>query len=318
MATPVTSRIQKGARTPRARPGLLRRGGLDRRRLLFALPALAFLIAFFVYPLYLMVDLSLHEVSLGSVRRPDNPGVGLDNYRSVLEDEDFRAAIPRTLLFVGSTVVAQLLLGLAVAALLVERFPGLRIARSLIFFVWLLPPVVSGSIWRFMFNGTENGVFNGLLNIAGRSGDPVAFLTENPLAMGAITVVNTWAGVPFVAIVLVAALQGVPVDLYEAARVDGANATQRFRDITLPSIAPTLATLGVLLVIYSLKTFDYILVLTRGGPGTDTSTVPYLAYLTSFGEFDFGVGATIGVLSVIGSLLLAWPYLWQLRRERQP
>lgn len=302
----------------RRRPSLLRGSTLQRKRLLYALPAMVFLVAFFVYPLYLMVDLSLHQVSLGSVRRPGNPSVGLDNYRAVLKDPNFRSAVPRTLVFVVTTVVAQLAIGLAVAALLVERFPGLRIARSLIFFVWLLPPVVSGSIWRFLLNGTEDGVINRVLQWLGHSGEPVGFLTDGTLGMAAITVVNTWAGVPFVAIVLVAALQGVPATLYEAARVDGAGATQRFRDITLPSIAPTLATLAVLLTIYAFKTFDYILVLTRGGPGKDTSTVPFLAYITSFSEYDFGVGAAIGVLSVLGSLLLASPYLLQIRKERRP
>jgi len=290
-------------------------GRRDLRRLAYAAPAFAFLLLFFVYPLYLMVDLSLHEVSIGTVARDDNPAVGLENYRTVLQDEAFQAAVPRTLLFLLATVTGQLVLGLAVAMLLNERLPGLRIARSLVFFVWLLPPVVNGAIWRFMFNGTDNGVFNWVLDRLGREGEPVSFLTEDPLAMGVVTLVNTWAGVPFVAIVMLAALQSVPTELYEAARVDGATAARRFTSVTLPTIAPMLAILGVLITIYAFKTFDYILVLTRGGPGTDTSTVPFLAYLTSFSEFDFGLGAAIGVLAVLASLVLAAPYLLQVRRE---
>jgi len=302
-----------------ARPAGLRRrrGGVELRRLAYAAPAFAFLLVFFVYPLYLMVDLSLHDVSIGTVARSDNPSVGLDNYRAVLDEPDLGQAVPRTVVFLVVTVVGQLVCGLAVALLLTERLPGIRVARSLVFFVWLLPPVVSGAIWRFMFNGTDNGIVNWLLARLGREGDPVSFLTENPLAMGVVTLVNTWAGVPFVAIVLLAALQSVPTELYEAARVDGASPRRRFTSVTLPGIAPTLAILGVLLTIYAFKTFDYILVLTRGGPGTDTSTVPFLAYLKSYTEYDFGQGAAIGVLAVAASLVLAAPYLVQVRRERR-
>jgi len=290
---------------------------VELRRLAYAAPAFAFLLVFFVYPLYLMVDLSLHDVSIGTVARSDNPSVGLDNYRAVLDEPDLGQAVPRTVVFLVVTVVGQLVCGLAVALLLTERLPGIRVARSLVFFVWLLPPVVSGAIWRFMFNGTDNGIVNWLLARLGREGDPVSFLTENPLAMGVVTLVNTWAGVPFVAIVLLAALQSVPTELYEAARVDGASPRRRFTSVTLPGIAPTLAILGVLLTIYAFKTFDYILVLTRGGPGTDTSTVPFLAYLKSYTEYDFGQGAAIGVLAVAASLVLAAPYLVQVRRERR-
>lgn len=314
-AGPASARSQPTGRAAQARPGRPQTGRRELRRLLYALPAFAFLLLFFVYPLYLMVDLSLHEVSIGTVAVGDNPGVGLDNYRTVLDDDAFRAAVPRTLLFLVATVVGQLVLGLGVALLLLERFPGLRIARSLVFFVWLLPPVVSGAIWRFMLNGTDNGVFNWVLDALGRTGEPVSFLTDNPLAMGAVTLVNTWAGIPFVSIVMLAALQGVPTELYEAARVDGATPLKRFTSVTLPTIAPMLAILTVLLTIYAFKTFDYILVLTRGGPGTDTSTVPFLAYLTSFSEYDFGVGAAIGVLAVLASLVLSVPYLLQVRRE---
>jgi len=294
-----------------------RGGGVELRRLAYAAPAFAFLLLFFVYPLYLMVDLSLHDVSIGTVARDDNEGVGLENYRTVLAEPDLHAAIPRTAIFLVATVLGQLALGLGVAVLLNERLPGLRLARSLVFFVWLLPPVVSGAIWRFMFSGTENGIFNWLAARLGRDGEPTSFLTENPLAMGVVTLVNTWAGVPFVAIVLLAALQSVPGELYEAARMDGASAFRRFVDVTLPTVAPTLAILAVLLTIYAFKTFDYIVVLTRGGPGTDTSTVPFLAYLRSFTQYDFGEGAAIGVLAVLASLVLAAPYLLQVRRERQ-
>jgi multiple sugar transport system permease protein len=295
-----------------------RRRATSSRRLLFALPALVFLAVFFVYPLALLVDTSVRQVSLGTAAGGDNPSVGLDNFRTVLADEGFRAAVPRTVVFLIGSVLLQLLVGLAVGLVLNERFRGAALPRLLVFFVWLLPPVVSGAIWKFALDGTQQGAVNDALLGLGLIDSPILFLTDPTVAMAAITFVTAWAGVPFVAIVLMAALKDVSQELYEAARVDGAGAWQRFRSVTLPAIAPSLGILATLLLIYSFKAFDYIFVLTLGGPGTSTATVPFLAYLFSFAQFDFGLGSAVGVVSVVAALFFAIPYLLQARREQRP
>jgi multiple sugar transport system permease protein len=290
----------------------------DLGRLVWAAPALAFLAVFFVYPLWLLVDTSLREVSLGTVALPDNPFVGTENYRALGEDPDFRAAVPRTVLFLIGTVSVQLVVGVMLAQVLTQRMRGLSVPRFIVYFVWLLPPVVSGAIWKFALDGTEQGAVNAALLALGVIDDPILFLTTPTLTMGVIAMVNAWAGIPFVAIVMTAALKDVPEELYEAARVDGASPLRRFWHVTLPQVAPTLGILSALLIIYSFKAFDFIFVLSQGGPGTATATVPFLAYLVAFVQFDFGTGSAIGTLSVLFALLCATPYIVSTWRERRP
>lgn len=303
--------------TPEARdrPAARRALRRDLGKLAFAMPAVAFLVAFFLYPLYLMADLSLHEVSIGTVARSDNDFVGLENFSTVIADPAFAPAVVRTVGFVVGTVLLQLMVGLGLAVVLNARMRGVPIARTLIFFIWLLPPTVSGVVWRLLLDGTGRGVANHLLMRFGILDAPFSFLTAGTATMVAITLINTWAFAPFATIVFMSALQNVPEDVYEAAKVDGASPGRRFRSITLPFIAPTLAIVTVLLTIYSFKTFDFIYVLTVGGPGTSTSTVPFLAYLVSFVSFDFGQGSALAVLAVVAALLLSIPYLVRTRRE---
>jgi multiple sugar transport system permease protein len=289
--------------------------GPDAARFIWAAPAMIFLLIFFLYPMWLLVDTSLREVSLGTAARPDNPFVGLENYRTLAADPDFRGAVPRTIAFLVSTVAVQLVVGIALAQVLAQKMRGLAFPRFVVYFVWLLPPVVSGAVWKFALDGSEQGAVNTALIALGVIDDPILFLTEPLVAMTVIAFVNAWAGIPFVAIVMTAALKDVPEDLYEAARMDGASASRRFGHITLPSVAPTIGILSALLIIYSFKAFDYIFVLTQGGPGTSTATVPFLAYLVSFVQFDFGVGSAIGLLSVLFALLCASPYIVNTWKE---
>jgi multiple sugar transport system permease protein len=286
--------------------------------LIWAVPALVFLGVFFLYPLWLLIDTSLREVSLGTAASPDNEFVGLENYRTIAEDPDFRGAVPRTLVFLAGTVAVQLVIGIALAVALLQRFPWLSVPRFIVYFVWLLPPVVSGAIWKFALDGTEQGAINGALVRLGLVDDPILFLTTPWLAMTVIGFVNAWAGIPFVAIIMTAALKDVSEELYEAGKVDGASPSQRFRHITLPSVGPTIAILSALLIIYSFKAFDYIFVLTQGGPGTSTATVPFLAYLVSFTQFDFGVGSAIGTIAMLFAIACASPYIVSTWKERRP
>ena len=310
-----------GATSRRGRMGRLSGQGRQPRlggqggRLVWAAPAILFLLMFFVYPLWLLVDTSLREVSLGTVARPDNPFVGLANYRTLVADKEFQAAVPRTIVFLVVTVAIQLVVGIALAQVLVQKMRGLAIPRFVVYFVWLLPPVVSGAVWKFALDGSEQGAVNTALLALGIIDQPVLFLTSPTLSMAVIAFVTAWAGIPFVAIVMTAALKDVPEELYEAARMDGASPTERFRHITLPSVGPTVGILSALLIIYSFKAFDYIFVLTQGGPGTATSTVPFLAYLISFTQFDFGVGSATGMLAVLFALVCATPYIVSTWRE---
>lgn len=323
MASPVTSppgAVPEAGATVDRGVQKRRRSAVARAsssRVLWAVPALVFLVVFFVYPLWLLVDTSLREVSLGTAASPGNPFVGLDNYAELGTDRDFLASVPRTVAFLIGTVAMQLVVGVLLALALTSRLRWLSVPRFVVYFVWLLPPVVSGAIWKFALDGSEQGAVNAALLALGLVDQPILFLTTPWLAMVLIALVNAWAGVPFVAIIMTAALKDVPEEHYEAARVDGASPLQRFRHITLPTVMPTIGILSALLVIYSFKAFDFIFVLTQGGPGTSTATVPFLAYLVSFTQFDFGQGSAIGIVAVAFSLVFATPYIVSTWKERR-
>lgn len=301
-------RVRKGRRPPR-------RGFFPDRQLWYAAPAVLFLIAFFGYPMLVLADMSFRKVSLGTAVRGPRPWVGWENYREVLVSADFTAAIPRTFAFVVVVVIAVLLLGLALALTLKENLAGVRIGRFLIFFAWLFPPVVTGAVWRNLFNGTQDGVVNYLLLRLGSIQSPIPFLAEPDVGMVVLTFLTIWTSLPFVVLVLIASLQGVPQELYEAASIDGANPAQRFQAVTLPSILPSFAMVGILECIYVYKAFDLILIMTGGGPGTATSTVPFLAYVKAFRENDFGQGAALGVVGIVVGVAIALPYLLRVRRS---
>lgn len=285
------------------------------RQLLWTAPAFAYLLVFFGYPIIVLLDTSFREVSLGTAVRGDRPWVGLDNFREVLSSSEFAAAWPRTAIFVVTVVVFELILGVVLALALQERLPGVSLARSLVFFVWLLPPVVSGTVWRYILGGTKEGLLNHVLLGTGIVDSPVVFLADPTIALIIVTGLTLWAGIPFVTLICLAAIQAVSQDLHEAAQIDGAGPFRRFTVVTLPAIAPTLWMLAILQAVFVFKTFDVILIMTGGGPGTSTATLPYLAYVNAFANNDFGVSGAYGVLGMGVAVAIAVPYLLLLRRR---
>lgn len=285
------------------------------RRLWFAAPAMIYLLVFFGYPMLVLADMSFRKVSLGTAVKGEQPWVGIENYQAVLTGEDFLAAVPRTVIFVVVVVVAILVLGLVLALTLKEQLAGVRIGRFLIFFAWLFPPVVTGAVWRYILNGTEDGLANYVLLNLNLIQEPIGFLVNPTVSMGVLAFLTVWTGLPFVTLVLISSLQGVSQELYEAALLDGASPPQRFWAVTRPAIWPAFAMLAILEAIYVYKVFDLILIMTGGGPGTSTATVPFLAYMSAYGENDFGQAAAYGVIGVAVGVAIALPYLLRVRRS---
>lgn len=292
-----------------------RRRGPKNRHLLWAVPAFVYLVIFFGYPILVLIDTSLRRVSLGTSVSGDRPWVGLDNYSKVLSSQEFADAWPRTIVFILTVVIVELILGLLLALALQERIPGVRITRTLIFFAWLLPPVVSGTVWRYILGGTETGLVNHVLINLGLTERPIVFLADPWFALMIVIALTIWAGVPFVTLIFMASLQGVPQDLYEAARLDGAGPWRRMLSVTLPSIAGMIWMLAILQAVYVFKTFDLILIMTGGGPGTSSSTLPYLAYVAAFGRNDFGVSGAYGIIGIGVAVAIAVPYILTLRKR---
>ena len=195
-----------------------------------AIPVL-YLLAFVAFPVGYNILMSLQDVTLGNITAFSRPWLGFDNYREVVADPDFRKVLVNSLLFVAGNVVAQLGIGLAVALFFSQRFPGVHFLRGLVLAAWMLPALVVGALWKWLF-ATQYGVINYVI------GMPVHWLADPSLSLASVTIANIWFGMPFSMILLSAALTGIPLEPYEAAELDGAGPLQRFRYITLPALRP--------------------------------------------------------------------------------
>ena len=272
------------------------------RALAFALvaPALLFLAATLGWPLVQAVQLSLQDVRVIGA-----PGafVGLDNYERVLANPAFWNAARLSLVWVVANAVLQTVLALAVALVLNEKFPGVRVARAWVILTWIVPTVVVVVIWRWLFS-TSGGMINPLLMQSGIVDRPVGFFATPWTAMATLVFINSWRWFPFIALMMLAGLTRIPDELYEAARIDGASPWQRFRRITWPLLAPTLGVLAVIGTLLSFNVFDIIWLLTSGGPAGGSRTLPVLIYETAFKGYRLSEAATISVLATL--LLMAF------------
>jgi multiple sugar transport system permease protein len=294
---------------PRAAGRRLRRVGAPY---LYVVPALLFLLAVELYPIAYNVRNSLVGLDIGTYLSGDAPWVGLDNFRRVVEDPAFQHAAGVSLIFTAACIALQFSIGLALALFFVKPFPGSAALRALLVLGWLLPGVVTGNLFRWMFDG-DSGVVMWLISSLGL-GDH-AWLVDPQAALWAAVITNVWVGIPFNMLLLLPALQAIPQGLYEAAEVDGASAWQRFRHITLPLLRPAALSVILLGVIYTFKVFDLIYVLTGGGPVDATTVLPIYIFDLSLEFFRFGEGAAASTLLLLAMLVVAAGYLWLARRE---
>ena len=257
------------------------------------------------------VWMSLHQVILFRPRL--RPFVGLANYARSLADPVFWSSLANSLIWVVAAVALQFLLGLATALLLNRRFGWRGIARALVVVPWALPSVIIGLVWTWMLD-FNLGLVNELGTRLGLPDHPVAWLSQPGTAMAAVILAVVWQGFPFFAVTLLAGLQAIPAELYEAAALDGAGAAAQFRHVTLPGLAAVIATSLLLRMIWVANSLDLILVMTGGGPGTATQTLPLHAFLTAWSGGDYGQGSA---LAVILTLLLLGVVLAYLARSRE-
>lgn len=303
-------------KAPLTRPTAMTRP-LRRLRLadyLFLLPALMFVAATMLYPVYTNLRMSLHDVNVMTFLGGEAPFVGLANYRKLLGDPAFHRALGLSLLFTAGSLLFQFTIGFALALFFNRPFPGNGALRALLLLAWLLPTVVSGSLFRWMLDG-DYGVLNFALVQLGLLDDGRYWLIDPGTALAGTILANVWVGIPFNMALLLAGLQGIPAVLYEAARVDGASAWQQFRSLTLPLMRPVALSVLLLGLIYTFKVFDLIYIMTDGGPVDATTTLPIYTYKLTFGFFRFGDGAAAATLLLAGLVAVALAYLWAARRE---
>ncbi|HSV20635.1 MAG TPA: sugar ABC transporter permease [Casimicrobiaceae bacterium] len=286
-------------------------GGRNRRYgYVFIAPVLLFLAAVIVLPLAHAFWTSLHRV-----RGLNATFVGVANYQRALGDEAFWHSLGVSLVFTGTSVALHLLLGLALA-LLLHELRALRTALRIAFLTpWMIAPAVGATIWLWLLE-PQFGVVNYLLRAWHVVAQPVAWLGEPATALGAVIAVDVWRGVPFVMLLMLAGLQTIPPEQYEAAAMDGAGATQRFRFVTWPNLRYLVVVATTLDIINTIRHYDIIGVMTAGGPAGGTETLPVLLYNTAFRANRFGDAAAIGVLLLVVVLAFAMVYVKVARLDR--
>ncbi|MBG6237859.1 multiple sugar transport system permease protein [Mycetocola sp. CAN_C7] len=289
-----------------------RRNSARRGKLAFALPAGVFLLIFSFFPLAQLGRMSVSDVSARTLNSPWE-FIGLDNFTGSATQGSLVPALGNTVVFVLIVTVIGLIGGLAAAILLSTSTWLSAFVLGLMVFIWALPPVVNGSVWKFLLG--DAGLINSLIMGAGLSADAVPFLYDERFALLSVAIVNSWAVIPFNALVFRAAILGIPGETFEAARIDGASRWQEIWHMIIPAVKPTTLVLAVLTIVYAFRSFDFIFVMTYGGPGVATNTLPFLSYLQAFVRFDFGMGAATAVISVLLVLVLAVIYARSVRSE---
>jgi ABC-type sugar transport system permease subunit len=300
-----------GDLTTAARRGRPRRNTRERvLRILCILPPLALLTALVLYPLLSAVYLSFTK---SSFINPTAQWTGLANYRTILGSSTFLRVLTNSVIWTVAVVAAQFALGLASAILLSQRFRGRLILRSLVILPWIMPGVIAGVLWKLLYD-PYLGPINAIgANLGLLHGNP-AWLGQGSTALLAVIVAAIWKGFPLSTIMYMAAYQGVPEELREAARVDGARRWQTFVNVTLPAMAPTIRTTVLLTTVWTFNYFDLIYVMTAGGPGDSTEIFPTFIYREAFQNVLYGVAGAYGVISVLLLAIFTVVYLRQINR----
>lgn len=278
-------------------------------------PMLLVMLLLTAWPLLRTIWLSFTDAAL--IGSGETPGwIGLENYVYALSDPDFRASIGRTLYITLVSVTFEGVIGVLVALLLNQKFAGRNILRVLVILPWALPTIVNAMMWRLNFN-PDYGSINALLSQLGIIDGYRSWLGSPDAALNAVMFADIWKNYPLVTLLVLAALQSIPEDLFEAARLDGASAWRRFRAITFPAIVAPLGVALVLRTIDAFKIFDIIYVMTRGGPVDSTKTLSFFVYQESFSYLRAGSGAAYAMLMTLMCALLITLYLLMLWRQRR-
>jgi multiple sugar transport system permease protein len=287
----------------------------NRVGVLFILPFVATAVVFMVFPVAEAVRMAFFHID------PLNPAAqrfaGLDNFRTLFADALFWKSFRNAAVWTGTSIVLQTVLGVALALLLHLPLRGISIFRGLLLFPYIVPTVVIALILQWMLN-PDLGIVNHALKEAGIISDNVYWLSTPSMAMASTIALNVWKYTPFVTICVLARLQTIPLELYDAAKVDGASVIRRFIDITLPQLSEVLVVVVVFRTIWTFNKFEEIYLLTRGGPGTSTFNLAIYSFEQSIANLKMGVGAAAGVVMMallfVGSIV----YIRLFQFDRDP
>lgn len=257
---------------------------------------------FFFYPLLDVLKLSFTNAEIGR----NEYIYTINNYISIFSNGELWSVIKVTFIFVGASVVFQLLLGLTTALLINKNLPGASIVKLSMISAWVVPGVVTGIIWQIIYSNSSWGILNYFIELLGF--EKIPFLYVPSWALFSATLANIWRGTGFSGIMQYAALRGIPDQLYEAAAIDGASKWKQFWHITLPQLKPMLMTNLILITIYTFNTYDSVYALTKGGPGNSTTVISLKAYKQVFRYLDLGKGSAYAVIMLLLSAVFTLIY----------
>ena len=273
------------------------------------LPTALLVLVIIIFPLFYSVNLSLRKVGIKELGNPaEAEWVGLANYAKQLQTPQFWDINIRTAYLTLICVAAALVIGLIVALILKQPFIGRKAVRAIILIPWVLPTMVVSSTWIWIYNGNY-GALNGLLLQLGLIERYRTFLGDPDLALYAICLAKVWKEVPFVALMLLASLQTIPGEIYEAARIDGADTWSAFRRITLPILRPAIMVVEVLQTMWAFRIFDLVYAMTQGGPANRTMVIAYWTYMQAFKFHHYGAGSALAYLVTLFLILLSLAYI---------
>jgi multiple sugar transport system permease protein len=280
----------------------------------FLLPLVAYLLLCYAYPLLTTIDLSLRDYSVRTFVRGGAPLSGLDNLVTVVTDPTFVTALVNTAEFTVVSLVFQYIIGLALAVFFSRGFRLSVPLRALFLVPWLLPLIVSASTWAWLLN-SEAGAVNAILGLFGLPG--VNWLTSPDWSLVSVIIANIWIGIPFNLVLLHSGLSNIPAEVYEASALDGAGPWQTFRHVTFPMLRPVSAITLLLGLIYTLKVFDIIWIMTRGGPNGSSTTLATWSYELGFGTMlpRFGPSAAVGNVLILIAVVAGLGYVRLQRRQ---
>ncbi len=279
-----------------------------QKEILWFLPAAVLILLFFIYPIYRTLNLCFQHMGLENGFQPQFAGI--DNFVRLASDSRFHDSLWVTTLFTVLSVGMEFGIGILLALLMERIERGRQAVRTLLLIPWTLPTAIIALLWTWVFND-QYGVLNTLLLRLGILDSPVAWLGAAPTAMAAIILADVWKTFPFVLLVLLAGIQSIPNEMYEAIEVDGGNAWHKVRYITIPHLRPFIFLALIFRIVQAYAVFDLVYVLTGGGPGGATETVSVYGYLTFMRYLDFGYGAAI-VTAVVALLALTAWFLYRL------
>lgn len=279
----------------------------------FLVPVVIYIAIFFLYPILRTGQLSFQDFTFASFFSGEADYVGFRNYADIFTDTHFTRVVVNTIVFVTVSLAFQFAIGLALAVFFSRKFPLSALFRSLILVPWLLPVIVSATTWRWMFY-KDYGILNSAL------GTDIGWLSDPSWSLWAVVIANIWLGIPFNLVLLYGGLQSIPETLYEAAALDGAGAWRRFWSISWPLLKPVSIVTVLLGLVYTIKAFDIIWVITEGGPVYGSQTLATWSYKLSFEggtEQSLSLGATVASLLFILALVLGLVYIRTQRKETQ-